>query len=124
MRAPCFLCFFASMSLAFAGIDESLDALNKKYGQAERNTYRPDLYPTPTISGGVVLRSPSRQLPSSRRRSTSFLKLSRQTPLKSRSNVILAGQSGSSYRHRIQHSRSIFRCLALKDGIHFIPAEA
>ncbi len=40
------LYFFACMSAAFAGIDQSVDALKKKYGEAEANTYRPDLYPT------------------------------------------------------------------------------
>ena len=34
------------MSVASASIDDSLDALKKKYGDAEPNTYRPDLYPT------------------------------------------------------------------------------
>jgi hypothetical protein len=34
------------MTAAFAGIDDSLATLAKKYGDAEANTYRPDLYPT------------------------------------------------------------------------------
>jgi len=62
MRALRFLFFFASMTAAFAGIDDSLDVLKKKYGDAEAYTYRPDLYPTSYVfrQGGVKKGSPIR----------------------------------------------------------------
>lgn len=46
MTALRLLCFLASMNAALAGINEPLDALKRKFGDARANTYRPDLYPT------------------------------------------------------------------------------
>ncbi len=46
MRSLRLICFLATMSASFAGIDDSLDVLKKKYGVFEANMYRPDLYPT------------------------------------------------------------------------------
>ena len=46
MRSLRLLCFLATMSASFAGIDDSLDVLKKKYGEFEANSYRPDIYPT------------------------------------------------------------------------------